>query len=412
MFPSLEERATLPFLYLEKLIKYSLAPENLVGKEVDNEQMEQILRELDEQRIEIEDNIHGCSLLSANDDKALTLLISRYYGHLVGMLERCTANKQALENSSSPYAQLYPAIIQCILDIVAYIENEYGEYKSPDERIHPMYLTVVRDEIERLTGQIIADAGNQNSPVHGFVVKRLRKFLTMNGKITFRNAMYHQQLAQKIAEISWNQVDANNILTLIDELLIYMNFNCVEYLHYLTGRISAAVESTPDRLYQVLLVRKRFNQLPKKPDVALNERFSGLSEYMAAWFAEEIAFLKQRGNETYTEPVQVSTIRPDDREAELPVESALPEIFPVEKILCKVSTDQLAIFFRAAYVSGLLIFPSISSMFKNLAASLSTPRRADLSSKSLRTKSYSPEEIEKSKTKAILQKLIQAIDEM
>src|SRR5690606_18034079 len=67
------------------------------------------------------------------------------------------------------------------------------------------------------------------------------------------------------------------------------------------------------------------------------------------------------------------------------------------KVLCALSTDQIALILRAATELRILKARSLNDMFKTIVPHLSTPHKENLSYDSMRSKSYVAEEKDKEK---------------
>ncbi|WP_202703565.1 hypothetical protein [Flavobacterium sp. UGB4466] len=79
------------------------------------------------------------------------------------------------------------------------------------------------------------------------------------------------------------------------------------------------------------------------------------------------------------------------------------------KVLCKLSTDQMALILRAGDESRILKAKSMSMVFKTIVPFLSTPFKKDLSYQSVRSKSYNAEDKDKEIAIESLKKIIEKI---
>jgi hypothetical protein len=83
----------------------------------------------------------------------------------------------------------------------------------------------------------------------------------------------------------------------------------------------------------------------------------------------------------------------------------------MNKVLCKLSTDQTALILRASDELKILISKSMNHLFKTIVPFLSTPNKADLSYNAMRSKAYSAEERDKEIAIETLERMIKQIKE-
>src|SRR5690606_2413373 len=132
-------------------------------------------------------------------------------------------------------------------------------------------------------------------------------------------------------------------------------------------------DSLSARMDNLLFHLKEFNQMRRKPGVALNAQLLDLKTEVNNWFDQEIAYLQKK--------IEFSSNQ---------VAEALPKYLPsVErkeavskiphKLLCDLSVDQLALILKAADDSKLVISRSLSMVFKTIVPFLSTPHQKDIS---------------------------------
>lgn len=88
---------------------------------------------------------------------------------------------------------------------------------------------------------------------------------------------------------------------------------------------------------------------------------------------------------------------------------AYQESKEIKKISCRLSVDQLALIFRAAFDEEIIATPSMASLYRWVVPFLSTTSKTDISYNSMRSKAYAAETADKNASIAILQRLINAI---
>jgi hypothetical protein len=81
----------------------------------------------------------------------------------------------------------------------------------------------------------------------------------------------------------------------------------------------------------------------------------------------------------------------------------------IPKLLFNLSVDQIAIITRAAFDTKVLKSKSLNELFRCIASHISTNQRTDVSYKSMRSKSYSIESIDKEVVLNVLQDIAEAV---
>lgn len=142
-------------------------------------------------------------------------------------------------------------------------------------------------------------------------------------------------------------------------------------------------------------------------DAAFNAaQLNGLDTVLIACLADLLAFIERRfgyyispetGN---ADAVTSVNIRPAHKDS-------LPD--HKQKILCTLSGDQIALILRGADEAQIVKARSMNAVFKSIVPFLSTEHRENLSSDSIRSKAYNPEEADREAAISALQAIIRKI---
>ncbi|MCF0065524.1 hypothetical protein MUK70_10610 [Dyadobacter chenwenxiniae] len=173
----------------------------------------------------------------------------------------------------------------------------------------------------------------------------------------------------------------------LESLLIERNFNSTKFARYLTDRFKSQIEelaSDDIRIKKLAYIQKLFNQIPVIKDLTYDRQYDDLSLTINKWFICEIEFKSHSNTENIIESPAME------------IKSSSYVRKTADKVLCKLTVDQLALFFKAADMSNIITARSLPAVFQSVAPYLSTPHRAEISHSSLRVKSYSVEERDKS----------------
>lgn len=140
-------------------------------------------------------------------------------------------------------------------------------------------------------------------------------------------------------------------------------------------------------------------------DASFNkEQLAGLDTLIINCLADLISFVEKRFNSYITEtPFQNSEkkVVPASQLVQSPAEK--------QKVLCTLSSDQIALILRAADESQVLKARSMNAVFKFIIPYLSTPHKENLSAAAVRSKAYNPEEADRDAAVDALQKIIKKI---
>jgi len=216
---------------------------------------------------------------------------------------------------------------------------------------------------------------------------------------TFQEMFYIRDLCRELERLEPS--DESNIYTVLDELLIYLNFNSSSYIENLIYRIAVQIdnfEQRNERMERLLYNQKIFKQLHRRPDVIFNAKDVGIYQQVENWFSQEIFYLEKQSHFSF-----------DSQKTE--TSNRITKNKETQKIVTNLSVDQMALILRAADDLRIITARSLSSVFKNIAPHLSTPNQENISYDSMRSKSYSAESRDKEIVIGTLQQMIKRINE-
>jgi hypothetical protein len=325
-------------------------------------------------------------------------VVRQYYKVLVILLDRAHDNEKKLVKPPTQVRDLYRQITNCVDDMVAFIEERCRTYLSNDERVPVTWLGAAMEEFRR-TIEELSDTlavSHEEKLMADTVLNSLREFTKRPDKalpISFRDILYKKELLSKLQSL---RLDNNQRLySALEETLIYMNFNsksCMKLFTQLLAEKINTKDGLPEKIEQLLLYQKEFNQIQRKQGVALNHGYSDLSTIIGNWFTQELSYLRRK--------LRLSVLPLKDNPAKNSV---------AEKVSSILTVDQMALVLRAADDLRILIARSLSSVFRLIVPHLSTPHQKDISYDSMRSKSYSAEKKDKEVAINTLAMLIEKI---
>lgn len=340
------------------------------------------------------------TIFNLKDEAKISCAVKKYYSSLAALLEQALKDRSGI--SDKYLKQALDVIILSIDELLSLIEQRFTSFLSMDERVPATYLALFKKEcskrLEAITSRVSMYETFQ--PAFDIVQKDLEIFLGNTpdqSAYKFREIFYVKDLCLELEQVEL--VSTTGVFSKLDGLLICMNFNSKSYIHNLTQRVTEhtdTIEPASEKMERLLLNFKLFKQFYKKPGIAFNIKDASLHKQIDNWFSQEIFYLENQINYSNV-PIRESGKAQKEKSK--------------EKILAKLSVDQMALILRAADDVRIIMARSLSSVFKNIAPHLSTPQKEDISFDSMRSKAYSAEFRDKEIAIRTLQQLIDKIKE-
>lgn len=337
-----------------------------------------------------------------DDESKIKSAIKLYYCSLIVLLDQALKNQ--IQNSEYPQLkQVSEEVIVIINDILFLIENRFGNYLGVQIRLPITYLEpVVKELLTRIT-EVEQQLNNYPAfkPVAAITIQVLKNFLnypSAEHSVTFQEVEYVKELCSEMKHLKYSE--GNQTFLLLDELLIYMNFNSRQYFENLVQRLKIEMnsyETEEETMEWLLFCFKSFKQLPKKSGVIFNTQQPDLKKSLNNWFRQEISYFEKKR--------YFSLNQKNFRSQKVPSKKSK------QKVTCDLSTDQTGLIIRAADELRILLAKSMSEVFKTIVPHLSTPHKKDLSYDGMRSKSYAAEERDKQIAIKTLQRIIKKIEE-
>jgi hypothetical protein len=150
------------------------------------------------------------------------------------------------------------------------------------------------------------------------------------------------------------------------------------------------------RITKLLFYKKEFDRIYSNEKISFDPSKNNIKPILENWFEQEIIYL--------------------ERKLELDVKAVSNDLEMVNKveilkskIECDLSADQIALILRAADESRIIKSRSMNLVFQTIVPYLSTPFKKNLSYQSVRSKSYTAEDIDKEAAIIGLEKIIKKI---
>ena len=376
--------------WLDLLVTFTLNPSKTDVNTITIVQSEAIIEKTIEQALLIQSQLK-IKIFSLNNEKKIKITVENYYSSTIILLDTVMEISQNIEFERLDLKEVINTLISCFNELLSFIETRFSNYLTLDMRVPATYLAVskkkLKQRIDKLQNNSISSA---NSHVASTILfDNLYSFVNSkkNKEVTFRQVLYRKQLIKELellGLLSWDDLSSSRL----KEILIYMNFNSRAFINYFTQDVANKIncfESPSDKMENLSLFFKEFNQIQSKDGVILNPNHQDLKTVLSEWFKHEMIYLEKQ------QQFLVVPLNNIDKKQRQTIAMDRTN----EKVLCKLSIDQTALILRASDELKILISKSMNQVFKTIVPFLSTPSKVDLSYDSMRSKAYVAEERDK-----------------
>lgn len=341
-------------------------------------------------------------VFSAKKPARRDFIVQRYHSTLTLLLSQLIHYQYDEQFKHRDLKDILARLQQCIQDVLYYIENRYAAHLSHEEQISALHFESLQLEFAKDISYLKAKFLGYSHPALKVVFKILDRFIAAayeDHKVTYRAVSYKKALIKGLKELQFNSMQDGQ-LPEIDRLLIYLNFNSKTYISHLITSFSEKITTlnhSEDGIRALRFHFKTFRQIQPKPGLKFNPLYYDIDTVVSNWFQQELDFYKEF---THHSPL-LQTPRVDS-------DVSRPAA-PRAKILCNLSTDQIALILRSADEAKVLQARSLNEIFKTIVPFLSTPRKEELSSHGVRSRMYNVEENDKTIAIDALERMIEKI---
>lgn len=394
-----------PLEWLDSTITLTLNPEKTDLSTITPDEVDSFMVRIKEENVQLQSWINN-QVFAISERNQIEQLIRQYHSSLTLLLDCALKNEKHRFFKKDNLKAVNKILLTCLDELLSFVENRFSSYLSLEERASAIYLCVSKRELRKKLDEIKPSLLKfpDGNDVFLMLINRLNNLPNSDKQhydVTIQNILYKKELIRGLERLESSSQNLSEYSAL-DELLIYLNFNSKAYINRFTQKLADkinAYENLSERVDQLLLHYKIFNQLHHKPDVILNPKYHSLEFVLGNWFKQEIIYLEKKMHLSVV-PLRVKSEEPRQKE---PLEAEK------QKVLCVLSTDQISLFIRATGDLKILIAKSMNGLFKSIVPSLSTPYKNDLSYDAMRSKAYVAEERDKEILIETLERIIQQI---
>ncbi|MFB3388018.1 hypothetical protein [Flavobacterium sp. LAR06] len=329
--------------------------------------------------------------------RQIRLLVRKYHSTLIFLLDTIVDSHKCSAFQKPLLAAAATAVVKCLDDLLSFLEKRFSNYLSLDERVPITYLMVSRNELQlKLKSLKKRKAENEEvQQVLSVVIKELELALSIQdrNRITFRQLLYERTLLNELERA--HIIETHGLCSMLDHLLIGLNFNSAAYIELLIQRVVSKIETTEELSEKLNLLSyygKEFNQVYSDEKLFFKAGTQHLKTVLGNWFVHEIQYLERQ--------LELSAVSSKGTVAHDKTDN---------KVECDLSADQIGIILRAADEARVVKSRSMSLVFQRIVPHLSTAFKRDLSYQSVRSKSYNAEENDKNIAIMTLEKMIKKI---
>ncbi|OJV22617.1 MAG: hypothetical protein BGO21_05535 [Dyadobacter sp. 50-39] len=335
--------------------------------------------------------------------RKMQLLVGQYHASLVMLLDQAYENAAKIGPAHGRLHAALESISGYLDELLGFVEDRFSDFLSLDERVPASYLAQIKNELsdrlELLRAELFVRVDNRS--LTDIVTNSLHHFIYDSEKrpISFREVFYKKELVSSLEKISSEQ-DETRLHQAFIEQLVYLNFNSRGFMNYFTQKLAQKINAygaVHEKMTQLLLSYKEFNQMHRKAGVKLSPQHADLKKVLGNWFVQEITYLEKK-HQWDVLPLQNQPQQSKDK----------PEPF---KVMCFLSVDQIGLILRAMDAVRIVKAKSLNAFMQSVAPFLSTPRKEEISYESLRNKAYSYEAQDRQIVIQTLEKMISWIKE-
>ncbi|MEP7079817.1 MAG: hypothetical protein ABI784_03765 [Ginsengibacter sp.] len=393
--------------WFDYLVTISLNPTKTNLDAILPEQIILLKSKIDEEKVNQKYFLKKMAFTLLEENK-ISLLLNQYYSSLTILLDQALDNYKNIKNKRKKVNELLEEIINCIEEMLSFIQVHFPNYLGLNRSIPVTHISYIDKLLKEKTAKLKIELRLvTNTKLIDIIFDDLDYLFLVNKEnrtISFKEMEYVKQILNELellVKVERNRGE-DEVFTILDKILINLNFNSEDYIEYITRKITnhvRTIEGARERIDFLLFNFKKFNQLNRKVGFCLSLNQPSLSETLCNWFEQEIIYFEKK--------LQFSNLPFNIYNKDSNGKTILPKV--KQKVLCIFSTDQIAISLRALDELKILKARSMTEVFKTIVPHLSTPYKDELSYDSVRSKSYAAEESDKMIVIETLQQVINTI---
>jgi hypothetical protein len=373
----------------DELIGIKLSPNTFKNRTVEKQTICNLLKESEKEKEAVRSHLMN-EAFSRKNEKELELFIERYQTFIGRLLDNIHKNLKT-EGITYEIKKLYEGVSEHLEEVMSFIENYFSKYFNLDQKVPDAYLLASRHEINRQLPEVrkLLKEKEGNQGLIACVLSIIKFFIGhIDGEqVTYRRLIYMKNLLKELYEIK-ETTTSNLKYSLLDELLIYLNFNDPAFIKNLFNRLTeifSSLETTDEKIELLRLYHKQTSQMHTRLGVALHPEQSSVKDSILAWLEQELIFWES-GN---------------------PGGKNKSELTVSIKIHTSLSVPVLSLFTRLFKDAGIVMNPNQAEILRFVSTHFTTQRKTTISYGHLHSKYYQIEESTKRKVYDLLMQMAQ-----
>ena len=237
----METAETYPLEWLDSLISITLNPRKKYVCTISADEIGIITEKILKEMLCIQIQLNKQIFLFRKESE-IKLLVQKYHSSLITLQDMviCNQNKEVFK--SQHLSKIMETLINCLDELLAFIESRFFNYLNIDEKVPISYLIIARKELnqkfKQLKPLLEKEIANKNITAIIFDIFNYSKYHT---SLSYREVFYRKKLIREL-ELFCENPKKSNTFSAIDELLIFMNFNNIKYMNLFKRSIIEKIE--------------------------------------------------------------------------------------------------------------------------------------------------------------------------
>ncbi len=347
------------------------------------------------------------TIFQSTSESEIQAFLSYYYGSINHLCHQANLNYSNRSANQILIKKLDQHLISCLMELLTFMYGQFADYISVEQAAPISLVLISKTKWQKFITNNFESQLDDTYAIKNHFYEYLKTWLNFNSKkpVTIRELQYYNFLLTELSANSEN-ISQSTELSEFENFLLFTNFNNRIVFSKLTQKISDIVnriENTISKLERLLCISKQINQQIEKTEMGLISNSESLKTLLGNWIGQEIIYFEKR--------IHLCAIPVQEIKIDTPIKKIQIGKIESSKVMCLLTVDQMAIALRAADEMKLLMARSLSAVFNQIVPYLSSPYKEVISSSSMRSKSYSPEERDKLVVIQTLQKLIEKIED-
>ena len=295
--------------YFEKLIRIDLRKASTEQKEPDRSVFESILSDtLREKNSMLE--CFGRYLYDLGKRKQVAWYISMHQHQLVLLMDQMAIHLPEddlisceISLTDTTWLNLYKHIYSALNELLSFLESQFTRYLDINCKIPSSYLIIAKiwfevdwDDLQQTFDDTVSD-----KDLLSIIFQPIAHFLNADKadeSISYRRLYFLKELKRKLTELLEIRRENEYLTDKLKDLLLYLNFNSIQYIDYWTAIVTREIEEMPtvrEKLDRLIFLQKKVSQALTKPGLVFNTLDASLQNQLLSWLTDEILYYKEKG---------------------------------------------------------------------------------------------------------------------